>query len=95
MTTNDDIIKSDMARIEHSTIDAACGLLRQYNVELRRYLVVLVAGLCDVSADDMMTNTKNITIVQARSLYDERKLRQHSTAKLLATFCTVLHRCRL
>lgn len=69
MTTNDDIIKGDMTKIERSTIDAACGLLRQYNIELRRYLVVLVAGLCDVSADDMMTNTKNITIVQARWLY--------------------------
>ena len=65
MKTENEII-DDMRSIEEKTIDSACELLSTYGGEMRQYLARIAASLCCVEENEIMANTKNIDIVQAR-----------------------------
>ena len=59
-------IVNDLKEIDVNTVEAACELLRQYSVQTCMYLANMVAALCNVDLDDMLTDSKHLQNSHAR-----------------------------
>lgn len=62
----DEQIKDELKRIDTHVIQSVCNILRQYNKETRDYLADVVAAVCDVTLEDLMTDTKHLHNSHAR-----------------------------
>lgn len=56
-------------RIEASTIDRACELLKEYHDGIGSFLLDAVASLCGISTDKIISSKKQIDEVRARWFY--------------------------
>jgi len=66
---SDSEIKNDWIEIENKTIGKALNQLREYERETNNYLAHIVAALCDVDVEKMMSGVSSTHIAQARWLY--------------------------
>lgn len=55
--------------LERELMQEICAIIRKYNISIKNKLECLVAELCNVDVEDMMTDTKNMQNVQSRWLY--------------------------
>lgn len=55
--------------IENDTIREVCILLRNQELKQREYLANVVASICGVDVNDMLTNTRHLHMSQSRWLY--------------------------
>lgn len=66
---NDEQIKNDWQRLETENIEKACDLLRQHESRIEDFMADIVASLCNVDCDAMLTNSSVAYLAQARWLY--------------------------
>lgn len=66
---SDNDIAQDLKEIDQQTIDVVCDLLRQYSIKTSMYLAKMVASVCDVDVDKMLTDTKHLQHSHARWLF--------------------------
>lgn len=66
---SDEQIKKELKDIDAFTVQNVCDTLRLYNKATKEYLACFVAAVCDVSVDDMLTDTKHLQNSHARWLY--------------------------
>ena len=57
---SDNDIAQDLKDIDQQTVDVVCDLLRQYSTKTSMYLANMVASVCDVDVDEMLTDTKHL-----------------------------------
>lgn len=65
----EDTIGKDIAQIEDATIRKACELLRDYNGRIDTYLAEIVASLCNVNVEHLLTVTNQPQYAHARWFY--------------------------
>lgn len=63
---SDNDIAQDLKDIDQQTVDVVCDLLRQYSTNTSMYLANMVASVCDVDVDEMLTDTKHLQNSHAR-----------------------------
>jgi hypothetical protein len=63
---SDNDIAQDLKDIDQQTVDVVCDLLRQYSTKTSMYLANMVASVCDVDVDEMLTDTKHLQNSHAR-----------------------------
>ena len=63
---SDNDIAQDLKDIDQQTVDVVCDLLRQYSIKTSMYLANMVASVCDVDVDEMLTDTKHLQNSHAR-----------------------------
>ena len=63
---SDNDIAQDLKDIDQQTVDVVCDLLRQYSIKTSMYLANMVASMCDVDVDEMLTDTKHLQNSDAR-----------------------------
>lgn len=63
---SDNDIAQDLKDIDQQTVDFVCDLLRQYSTKTSMYLANMVASVCDVDVDEMLTDTKHLQNSNAR-----------------------------
>lgn len=59
----------DTKQLEQETLERLCGIIREYNFNIKNQLEVIVANLCNVDVKEMMEDTKHLYNSQARWLY--------------------------
>ena len=69
MIKSDEQIKSDWERLENDNIEKACEYLRRYECDIEDYVAEIVASLCNVDVDKMLSDTSVAYLAQARWLY--------------------------
>ena len=69
MIKSDEQIKSDWERLENDNIEKACEYLRRYEGDIEDYVAEIVASLCNVDVDKMLSDTSVAYLAQARWLY--------------------------
>jgi hypothetical protein len=69
MIKSDEEIKADWERLENNNIAIACEYLRRYERDIEDYIADIVASLCNVDVDKMLTDTSVAYLAQARWLY--------------------------
>ena len=69
MIKSDEQIKSDWERLENDNIEKACEYLRMYEGDIEDYVAEIVASLCNVDVDKMLSDTSVAYLAQARWLY--------------------------
>jgi hypothetical protein len=69
MTHNDEQIKDDWAVLDSINIEQACNYLRNHEQDIQRYLINLVAALCDVDVRDMLGDNDIVYNAHARWLF--------------------------
>ena len=68
MKSDNEVIQ-DWTRIETANVERACELLNGYEYEIEKYLSHIIASLCDVDVEKMLTDTSVAYLAQARWLY--------------------------
>lgn len=63
---SDNDIAQDLKDIDQQTVDVVCDILRQYSTKTSVYLANMVASVCDVDVDEMLTDTKHLQNSHAR-----------------------------
>jgi len=63
---SDNDIAQDLKDIDQQTVDVVCDLLRQYSTKTSMYLANMVASVCDVDVNEMLTDTKHLQNSHAR-----------------------------
>lgn len=66
---SDNEVLQDWTRIETENIERACELLRGYDNEVENYLAHIVASLCGVDVEKMLSDTSVAYLAQPRWLY--------------------------
>lgn len=61
--------ENNIKEIEATTLKFACDLLKDYNSDIREYLVKIVESLCEVPTGMLLTDTGCIDTIRARWLY--------------------------
>ena len=69
MIKSDEQIKSDWEHLENENIEKACEYLRRYEGDIEDYVAEIVASLCNVDVDKMLSDTSVAYLAQARWLY--------------------------
>lgn len=69
MIKSDEQIKSDWEHLENDNIEKACEYLRKYEGDIEDYVADIVASLCNVDVDKMLSDTSVAYLAQARWLY--------------------------
>lgn len=69
MIKSDEQIKSDWEHLENDNIEKACEYLRRYEGDIEDYVAEIVASLCNVDVDKMLSDTSVAYLAQARWLY--------------------------
>ena len=69
MIKSDEQIKSDWEHLENDNIEKACEYLRRYEGNIEDYVAEIVASLCNVDVDKMLSDTSVAYLAQARWLY--------------------------
>lgn len=87
-------IKQKVAEINNHNVDAVCALLRQHEIPVISYLADFVAALCDISKEEMLSNSDKLHIAQARWLfwYTYRYLTNEPYEKIANKTATPAHR---
>ena len=66
---SDDEIKSDWARIDSENINMACEYLRRHENGVEDYIAHIVASLCNIDVETMLTTNNTSHVAQPRWLY--------------------------
>lgn len=66
---NEEKIRNDLNTIDCNTVQQVCDLLKAYNQETLMYLADFVASLCDVTKEELLSDTKKLKNSHARWLY--------------------------
>ena len=69
MIKSDEQIKSDWEHLENDNVEKACEYLRRYEGDIEDYVAEIVASLCNVDVDKMLSDTSVAYLAQARWLY--------------------------
>ena len=69
MIKSDEQIKSDWEHLENDNVSKACEYLRRYQGDIEDYVADIVASLCNVDVDKMLSDTSVAYFAQARWLY--------------------------
>ena len=69
MIKSDEQIKSDWAHLENDNVAMACEYLSRYDGDIEDYIADIVASLCNVDVDKMLSDTSVAYLAQARWLY--------------------------
>lgn len=69
MIKSDEQIKSDWEHLENDNIEKACEYLRRYEGDIEDYVAEIVASLCNVDVNKMLSDTSVAYLAQARWLY--------------------------
>lgn len=65
----EDVVIKNISDMEKEAVENACNSLNAYTRNIRDYLSVIVASLCDVELEDLLVDTKHMGSIQARRLY--------------------------
>lgn len=69
MIKSDEQIKSDWEHLENDNVEKACEYLRRYEGDIEDYVAEIVASLCNVDVNKMLSDTSVAYLAQARWLY--------------------------
>ncbi len=62
-------IIDELVCMEQDIVDRLCEEVKEHNINMRRHLIDIVASLCEVDVNTMMSNTKSGQESQARWLF--------------------------
>lgn len=66
---SDEEIKKDWARLENDNIRMACEYLSRHESDIEDYVAEIVASLCNIDVEKMLSDTSVAYIAQPRWLY--------------------------